>query len=65
MAHANFGSCEQFSDDALMHRLFELAGQPGDHAEEMAALDAAIQARMLATYGANEPGTAPRVRIAA
>lgn len=43
---------ERYSDEALMDRYFELARQPEKHAQELAAIDAAIQARLLATYGA-------------
>ena len=65
MAQTNFGSYEQFSDEALMHRYFELADHPEEHAEELAAIDAVIQMRLFATYGAAAPGSSPRVRYAA
>ena len=65
MVQTDFGTYEQFSDEALMHRYFELADHPEDHAEELAAIDAAIQARLFATYGAAPPGSSPRVRYAA
>ena len=65
MAQTTIGSYEQFSDDALMRRYFELSNCPDEHSEELAAIDAAIQARLFATYGANEPGTSPRIRYAA
>lgn len=65
MAPGNFGSYEQFSDEALMHRYFELSNRPEEHADELAAIDAAIQMRLFATYGAAEPGSSPRVRYAA
>lgn len=60
-----FGSYEQYSDEALMHRYFELSNHSEAHADELAAIDAAIQARLFATYGAAEPGTSPRIRMAA
>ncbi|GAB3355479.1 hypothetical protein [Lysobacter tyrosinilyticus] len=65
MAQAQFGTYEQFSDEALMHRYFELSDHPEEHAEELAAIDATIQARLFATYGASPPGSSPRVRYAA
>ena len=65
MAQTDFGSYEQFTDEALMHRYFELSDHPEEHAEELAAIDAAIQARLFATYGAAPPGSSPRVRYAA
>jgi len=58
------GSYEQFSDEALMHRYFELSNHPEENADELAAIDAAIQARLFSTYGAAEPGSSPRVRYA-
>lgn len=54
----------QYSDDALMQRYFDLSGQPEQHAEELAAIDAAIQQRLVARYGRAE-GTSPRIRVAA
>ena len=65
MTQLNFSSYQQFSDDALMDRYFELSNQPERNADELAAIDAVIQSRLLATYGAAEPGTSPRVRFAA
>lgn len=65
MTQMNFGSYEQYSDEALMHRYFELSERPEDHADELAAIDAAIQSRLFAAYGAAEPGSSPRVRYAA
>jgi hypothetical protein len=65
MAQTNLGTYEQFSDEALMHRYLELSDHPEAHADELAAIDAAIQARLFATYGANEPGSSPRIRYAA
>ena len=65
MPQTDFGTYAQFSDEALMHRYFELADHPEDHAEELAAIDAAIQARLFATYGAAPPGSSPRIRYAA
>lgn len=65
MAQSNFGSYEQLSDEALMHRYFELSDHPEEHADELAAIDATIQARLFATYGAAAPGSSPRVRYAA
>lgn len=64
MAQMNPGSYEQFSDDALMHRYFELSDHPEDHVEELAAIDAAIHARLHAQYGTAE-GASPRIRMAA
>jgi len=65
MAQLSFSSYEQFSDDALMDRYFELSNQPDCNVVELAAIDAVIQSRLFATYGAAEPGTSPRVRFAA
>ena len=65
MTHPQFGSYEQFSDEALMRRYFELSDHPEENAEELAAIDTAIQSRLFATYGANPPGTSPRIRFAA
>ena len=65
MAQMNSGSYEQFSDEALMYRYFELSNQPEDNANELAEIDAVIQSRLFATYGAAEPGSSPRVRYAA
>ena len=65
MAQMNSGSYEQFSDEALMHRYFELSNQPEDNANELAEIDAVIQSRLFATYGAAEAGSSPRVRYAA
>ena len=65
MAQTDFGAYEKFSDEALMHRYFELADKPEEHADELAAIDSAIQSRLYATYGAAEPGSSPRVRYAA
>jgi hypothetical protein len=65
MAQTDFGSYEQFTDEALMHRYFELSDHPEAHADELAAIDAAIQMRLFATYGASEPGSSPRIRYAA
>ena len=65
MAQTNFGTYEQFSDEALMHRYFELADHPEENADELAAIDAAIQMRLFATYGAAPSGSSPRVRYAA
>ena len=61
MSTASFDHC---SDEDLMNRLFELYDHPEDHAAEMAALDAAIQARLAATY-TPDAGHSPRMRIAA
>ena len=52
MAQTDFGMYEEFSDEALMHRYFELSNQPELHADELAAIDAIIQSRLFATYGA-------------
>lgn len=57
-------SLDQRSDEYLMNRLFELYDHADEHAEEIAALDAAIQARLAATY-TPEPIVAPRKRLAA
>lgn len=65
MTHPQFDSHTQFSDEALMRRYFELADRPEEHAEELAAIDAAIQSRLFAEYGANPPGSSPRIRFAA
>ena len=65
MTQPKFGTYEQFSDEALMRRYFELADHPEEHAEELAAIDTAIQSRLFDTYGANPPGSSPRIRFAA
>jgi hypothetical protein len=57
-------SFEHCSDEDLMNRLFELYEHADEHADELAALDQAIQARLAATY-TPEPGHSPRNRIAA
>jgi len=64
MSQTSFSLYEQFSDDALMRRYLELSMRPDGHHEELAAIDATIQARLMAAYGAAEPGTSPRVRYA-
>ncbi|QNP40909.1 hypothetical protein [Lysobacter solisilvae (ex Woo and Kim 2020)] len=64
MAQANYGPYEQFSDDALMHRYFELSDHPEEHAEELAAIDATIQSRLSAAYGVGGAESSPRVRVA-
>ena len=61
MSTASFDHC---SDEDLMARLFELYDHAEEHASELAALDAAIQARLAATY-TPEPGHSPRMRISA
>lgn len=65
MAQTIPASYEQDSDEALMHRYFELSEHAGEHADELAAIDAAIQSRLFSTYGAAAPGSSPRIRIAA
>ncbi|MFC5577738.1 hypothetical protein ACFPOA_06925 [Lysobacter niabensis] len=65
MAKANSDSYDKLSDDALMHCYLELSNQPDANADELAAIDAAIQSRLFAAYGAAEPGTSSRVRFAA
>ena len=65
MAQANLASYEQYSDEALMHRYFELSEHAEEHSEELASIAAAIQARLFATYGAAPPGSSPRIRVAA
>lgn len=64
MAQTNAGPYEQLSDETLMHRYFELSDQPDENAVELAAIDAAIQARLFARYGVAD-GAAPRIRTAA
>ena len=64
MSEMSTAPIEQFSDEALMHRLFELYEHPEDHAAEIAALDAAILARLAATY-TPDTGGSPRIRFAA
>ena len=61
MSNASIDEC---SDEVLMNRLFEIYDHADDHAAEIAALDAAIQARMMATY-TPDPGVSPRIRFAA
>ncbi|KQY52643.1 hypothetical protein [Lysobacter sp. Root494] len=65
MAQANLAAYEQYGDEALMHRYFELSEHAEEHADELAAIDAVIQSRLFATYGAATPGSSPRIRIAA
>ena len=65
MSEMSTAPIEQFSDEALMQRYFELSTRPDDNADELAAIDATIQSRLFAVYGADEPGTSPRVRFAA
>ena len=65
MAQTTLSSYAQYSDEALMHRYFELSEHAEEHAEELAAIDAAIQSRLFATYGAAPPGSSPRIRVAA
>ena len=55
---------DQYTDDALMTRYIELSAHADQHAAELAEIDAVIQARLLATYGASDPGSTPRVRYA-
>ncbi len=62
---ANPHTHEQSSDEVLMRRYFELSDHPEENADELAAIDAVIQARLFAAYGASEPGSSPRVRYAA
>ncbi|GAB3092187.1 hypothetical protein [Lysobacter terrae] len=64
MAQMQFSSYEKFSDEALMRRYFELSDHPEEHADELAAIDSAIQSRLFAQYGAAEPGSSPRNRTA-
>lgn len=64
MAQTTPAAYEQYSDDALMHRCFELSEHPEAHADELRAIDSVIQNRLGARYGMAE-GTSPRVRFAA
>lgn len=64
MAQTTLASCEQYSDEALMRRYFELSAQPDENTDELVAIDAAIQQRLFATYGRTD-GAAPRIRLAA
>jgi hypothetical protein len=64
MASMIIDSPDQYSDEALVQRYFELSAHSDQNAAELAAIDAAIQARLSATYGAAEPGSSPRVRVA-
>ena len=64
MSPMSTASFDQTSDEDLMHRLFELYDHADEHAAEIAALDAAIQARLAATY-TPDPGHSPRRRIVA
>ena len=56
---------EEFGDEELMDRYFSLSLHPEGHAEELAAIDAVVQARMFSAYGAAAAGSSPRVRYAA
>ena len=64
MAQTTLASYEQYSDEALMRRYFELSTRPEENSAEMAAIDEAIQQRLLSTYGRAD-GAAPRIRLAA
>jgi len=64
MTQTSPASYEHFSDEALMHLYFELSLHPEQHAGDLAAIDAAVQSRLFATYGAAPPGSSPRVRVA-
>ena len=64
MSQMSTAPLAQYSDEALMNRLFELYEHAEDNAAEIADLDAAILARLAATY-TPEPGGSPRVRFAA
>lgn len=64
MIQTSPASYEQHSDEALMHRYFELSEHPEEHGEELNAIDSVIQSRLRAQYGTAE-GTSPRVRLAA
>ena len=64
MTPTDHGSYAQCSDEVLMRRYFELFDMPEQNADELAAIDAVIQARLMSEYGAPEPGTSPRIRIA-
>jgi hypothetical protein len=65
MAQATLSGYEQYSDEVLMQRYFELSEHAEEHADELAAIDSVIQSRLFATYGAASPGSSPRIRIAA
>jgi hypothetical protein len=65
MAQTTLASYEQYTDEALMHRYFELSEHAEEHADELAAIDSVIQSRLFSTYGAAPPGSSPRIRIAA
>lgn len=64
MAQTTPASYERYSDEALMHRYFDLSEHPEEHADELTAIDAVIQSRLRARYGTAE-GVSPRVRVAA
>ena len=65
MDQTTVGAYEQWNDEALMHRYLELSEHPEENAGELAAIDAVVQSRLIATYGADEPNSSPRVRFAA
>ena len=63
MSQMSTPSFDHCSDQDLLDRLFALYDHADEHAAEVAALDAAIQARLAATY-TPEPGHSPRQRVA-
>jgi hypothetical protein len=64
MASMIIDPLDQYSDEALMQRLFELSAHSDENTDELAAIEAVIHTRLFATYGAAEPGSSPRVRFA-
>ena len=64
MSPMSNASLDQYSDEDLMNRLFELYDHADENAAEIEALDAAIHSRLKATY-TPDPGGSPRVRFAA
>ena len=49
MAQATLSGYEQYSDEVLMQRYFELSEHAEEHADELAAIDSVIQSRLFAT----------------
>ena len=62
MAPISTAAFDHCTDEDLMSRLFELCDHADEHKAELAALDAAIQARLAVTY-TPEPGHSPRQRV--
>lgn len=53
------------SDDALVHRLFDLTCNGQSERGELSRVDALVYARLLETYGESEPPLPGNGRVAA